>query len=229
MMQHFAIDQLAEYGAVDVADAESVINPSWREQNRTRNSLQNKLRYQRARFTEMEMHPENEADRDRYDKWFNKKAKLLEEIENNEHVLMELKVNLKATSKRITWGELDKEDQFQRLLPGRKRFIDTVKMIAYRAETAMAGLLISPTVDFAAARALLQNLFVTETDILPDPEKKVLLVRIHNASRPAANRALEQLMVKLNEAEIKYPGTDLQVVYKIRGDGRGQKNHEGVS
>ena len=53
-------------------------------------------------------------------------------------------------------------------------------------------------------------------------------VRIH-ASRPAANRALEELMVKLNEAEIKYPGTDLQVVYKIRGDGRGQKNPEGVS
>ena len=71
----------------------------------------------------------------------------------------------------------------------------------------MAGLLISPTVDFAAARTLLQNLFVTEADILPDPEKKVLLVRVHNASRPAANRALQQLMVKLNEAEMKYPGT----------------------
>ena len=163
------------------------------------------------------------------DKWFNKKAKLLEEIENNEHVLTEVKVNLKATSKRITWGELDKEDQFQRLLPGRKRFIDTVKMIAYRAETAMAGLLISPTVDFAAARALLQNLFVTEADILPDPEKKVLLVRVHNASRPAANRALQQLMVKLNEAEMKYPGTDLQIVYEIRGDGRGHEHHEGVN
>ena len=229
MMQHFTIDQLAEYGTVDVADTERVINPSWRAQNRTRNSLQNKLRYQRARFTEMEMHPENEADQDRYDKWFNKKAKLFEAIENNEHELKELKINLKATSKHITWGELDKEDQFQRLLPGRKRFIDTVKMIAYRAETAMAGLLISPTVDFAAARTLLQNLFVTEADILPDPEKKVLLVRVHNASRPAANRALQQLMVKLNEAEMKYPGTDLQIVYEIRGDGRGHEHHEGVN
>ena len=28
MMQHFTIDQLAEYGTVDVADTERVINPS---------------------------------------------------------------------------------------------------------------------------------------------------------------------------------------------------------
>ena len=229
MMQHFAIDQLAEYGTVDVVDTESVMNPSWREQNRTRNSLQSKLRYQRARFAEMEMHPESEVDQKRYDKWFDNKANLLEVIENNEQELKVLKVNLKATSKRITWGELEKEDQFQRLLPGRKRFIDTVKMIAYRAETAMAGLLVSATVDFAAARTLLQNLFVTEADILPDPEKKILHVRIHNASRPAANRSLKELIVKLNEAEMKYPGTDMLLVYEIRGDGRGAEKHDGIN
>jgi len=34
--------------------------------------------------------------------------------------------------------------KFHRLLPGRKRLIDTVRMIAYRGETAMAGLLLGP-------------------------------------------------------------------------------------
>jgi hypothetical protein len=72
-------------------------------------------------------------------------------------------------------------------------------------------------VDFTAARSLLQDLFVSEADILPDSEKKLLLVRVHSAPRPAANRSLEQLFAKLNEAQVQYPGTDLRLVYELRG------------
>jgi hypothetical protein len=107
--------------------------------------------------------------------------------------------------------------------------MDTVRMIAYRAETAMAALLVSSTVDLAAARCLLQNLFANEADILPDPENKLLLVRIHSASRPAANRSLEQFIAKLNEAQVEYPGTDLRLVYEIRGGSGDQGSPEGVS
>ena len=84
--------------------------------------------------------------------------------------------------------------------------MDTVRMIAYRAETAMMGLITGPTVNPPAARRLLQDLFVTEVDILPDQKKKQLTVRAHNASRPAANRALMQLFEHLNEAGVKFPG-----------------------
>ena len=86
----------------------------------------------------------------------------------------------------------------------------------------MAPLLVSSTVDFAAARTLLQNLFVTEADILPDTENKRLLVRVHSASRPAANRSLEQLLAELNEAQVECPGTDLRLVYELRGSQAGE-------
>ena len=60
MMQHFDIDVLLEYGATEFPDTEKVVNPTWRQLERSRNSLQNKLRYRRARFAEMTMHPETE-------------------------------------------------------------------------------------------------------------------------------------------------------------------------
>ena len=60
MMQHFDIDVLLEYGVTEFPDTEKVINPTWRQLDRSRNSLQNKLRYRRARFAEMTMHPETE-------------------------------------------------------------------------------------------------------------------------------------------------------------------------
>lgn len=90
-------------------------------------------------------------------------------------------------------------------------------MIAYRSETAMVGLLKGPGVDSAGARRLLQDLFVTEADILPDPDAKTLRVRVHTASRPAATRALTILFNQLNEAEVQYPGTNMNLVYELGG------------
>jgi hypothetical protein len=215
MMEHFSIDLLQEYGTEEFPDTEQVINPAWRILEKTRNSIQNKLRYRQARFAEMIMHPLTKDNTVRYEKWVNKKAHLLEEAEQYESELSEIKVKIKATSKHITWEELENQDKFFHLLPGRKRFMDTVKMIAYRAETSMAGILKSSTVDMAAARRLLQDLYVTEADILPDPKNKILTVRVHNASRPAANEALNRLFKELNSAQIYYPGTEMKMKYVL--------------
>lgn len=215
MMHHFAIDLLAEYGIEDLPANKKVVNPAWRALNKQRNSLQNKLRYRQARFAEMTIHPKAKENTKRYQGWVQKKANLFEEIQHVEHKLSELKAEIKATPHYITWEELEEIDTFQQLVPGRKRLLDTIKMIAYRAETAMTGLLTGPTVDTPAARRLLQDLFVTEADIFPDAENKVLRIQVHGASRPAANRSIRSLFAKLNEAEIIYPGTDMRLIYHL--------------
>jgi len=215
MKQHFEIDMLCEYGVVEFPATERVVNPRWRELDRCRNQLQTRVRNRRARFAEMTMHPESETRPEKYQQWLSKKSALLEEIEQHEHQLEGLKSELKQTPKHITWGQLEDKDKFNRLLPGRKRLVDTVRMIAYRSETAMAGLLISPKVNMSDARALLQALFVTDADILPDTENNILRVRIHNASSPAANRNLLPLFEELNKAEVQYPGTNLRLAYEI--------------
>jgi len=215
MSQHFAIDRLAEYGTEDFPDTEQVVNPTWRELDKTRQTLVSKLRYRQARFTEMTLHPQAEDDPAKYPKWQQQKVDLRTQIEHFEQQLNTVKATLKQTPKHITWSELQDADKFRRLLPGRKQFIDTVRMIAYRAETAMVGLLTGPAVDAAAARGLLQDLFVTEADMLPEPEKHLLRIRIHGASTPAANRALLRLIEQLNAAEMLYPGTDLRLTYEL--------------
>ena len=228
MMHHFAIDLLAEYSTEDLPADEKVVNPAWRTLNKRRNSLQSKLRYRQARFAEMTIHPKVEGETRKYRDWLQKKADLLEEIHHLEHELGGIKADLKETSRHITWDDLEGDDKFQQLAPGRKHLLDTIKMIAYRAETAMTGLLTAPTVDTPAARRLLQNLFATEADILPDAEKKLLRIKVHGASRPAANRSLQSLFAQLNEAEVQYPGTDMKLVYELGGAG-GQKSDFGVT
>jgi len=217
MMHHFAIDLLAQYSTEDLLEDEKVVNPTWRILNKKRYSLQSKLRYRQARFAEMTMHPKVDENTKRYRAWLQKKANLLEEIQHWERELTKIKASIKETPNHITWGDLEGDDKFQQFVPGRKHLLDTIKMIAYRAETAMTDLLTGPTVDTPAARRLLQDLFATEADILPDPEKKILRIKVHGASRPAANRSLELLFDQLNETAIRYPGTDMKLVYEIGG------------
>ncbi|WP_157237963.1 putative transposase [Desulfobacter curvatus] len=122
---------------------------------------------------------------------------------------------IKKTPKHITWEKLEEQDKFFHLLPGRKRLMDTIKMIAYRAETSMSGILKNSTLDMAASRRLLQDLYVTEADILPDAKNNVLTVKVHNASKPAANEALKRLFKELNASEIHYPGTEMRIKYVL--------------
>ncbi len=74
MMQHFAIDLLAEYGVEDLPANKILVNPTWRELTKKRNSLQSKLRYRQARFAEMTIHPKTEENTKRYKDWLQKKA-----------------------------------------------------------------------------------------------------------------------------------------------------------
>ena len=79
----------------------------------------------------------------------------------------------------------------------------------------MTQLVKGDVVDMAAAHRLMQNLFIASVDIFPDEENNQLKIKIHGASRPAANRKIQQLVDVLNEADIEYPGTKLKLRYAL--------------
>jgi len=223
MMEHFAIDILNEYALDDLPDTEQVVNPLWRNLNRQRNSVQSKLKTRQVRFAELTLHPASQDEPSKLALWEKRKAKLLEEIQGFERDIADLKARLKDTDKHIQWDQLDEQDRFKKPSVGRKRLMDSIRMIAYRAETAMSALITGPTIDTAAARRLLQDLFSTEADIFPDHENRRLLVSVHRGSRPAADQALAKLFEHLNAAAIIYPGTDLRLVYDFVGSHKSKK------
>ncbi len=217
MMEHFAIDILNEYSLEDLPDTERVVNPLWRDLTRQRNSVQSRLKTRQVRFAELTLHPASKNEPVMLARWEKRKAAILEEIHGFDRDLAALKARLKDTPKHIQWDQLDEQDSFKKPAVGRKRLMDSIRMIAYRAETAIAALITGPTIDTAAARRLLQDLFVTDADIFPDHENRRLLVRLHHGSRPAADQATAKLLEHLNAAEIIYPGTDLRLVYDFVG------------
>ena len=216
MMEHFAIDLLNEYRTEEIPETKRpVVNPKWRELDRRRRSVKSKLTHQQARFAALTLHPE--SDEAAQAKWEKRKAELVEAIEQFENQLTAITLKLKATPGHLAWDELPETDRFQRLAPSRKQLVDTVKMIAYRAETAMASIVREVLARTDDARSLLRDLFRSAADLLPDLEQRRLRVSVHPMSNPRSNRAIAHLLDHLNAAEFTYPGTNLRLVYSIAG------------
>jgi hypothetical protein len=217
MMEHFAIDLLNEYRTEEIPETKRpVVNPRWRELDRQKRSLKSKLTHRQARFAALTLHPQ--SDESARAKWEKQKAELVEAIEHLEHDLTDVNSQLSKTPSHLKWDQLPEAEKFQRLAPSRKQLIDTVKMIAYRAETAMACIVRQSLARTDDARSLLRDLFGSEADLLPDLEQRVLRVQVHPMSNPRSNRAIAHLLEQLNAAEFTYPGTELRLLYSIAAE-----------
>lgn len=74
-----------------------------------------------------------------------KKAALQEDIEALQAKLVALKASRKATDRHIAVKDLPDDQRFKQLSTHSKHFVDAIKMVAYRAETAMANFCASPS------------------------------------------------------------------------------------
>ena len=214
MMEHFAIDALNEYDTETIPGTnQPVVNPAWRELDRQCRSIKTKLTQHQARFAALTLHPNAEGMDIK--KWEKQKANLQEQIEHLEHELIALKGQTQSISKHLKWEDLPQEQKFERLAPSRKRLTDTVKMVAYRAETAMASIVREKLSHEDEARSLIRDLLRTDADIHPDEPAKVLQVRLHTLANPRSNSAVQHLLDHLNAAEFTYPGTNFRLSYSL--------------
>ena len=124
----------------------------------------------------------------------------------------------KATNRHITYNELPEAAQFDRLSTQSKHLVDTVKMIAYRAETAMALLLRPELARTDDARALLREIYRSPADLIPDPAQGTLTVALHHLASARSDQAARVLAGHLNQCEACYPGTTLRLHFKLVSD-----------
>jgi hypothetical protein len=147
-----------------------------------------------------------------------KKAALQETIEEMQATLADLKKTRKETVRHIRVQDLPEEDRFRKLSYYGKQFIDTIKMVAYRSETVMANCLhnILPRPD--EARALLQAIYKSEADLIPDYSQQTLTVCLHHSARHNSDLAIQALCKELNATETIFPRTNLRMIFKLGAD-----------
>lgn len=213
MRQHFGLDRLISYGTESVPDTTPVVNPAYRRLDGVIRKKTSRLSRVNAQFGTIGL--EGEIKPGKVEMYQRKKAELQNEAEHLREELTAAKAERKAVKRHITYGELPKEAQFERLAVSSKHMIDTVKMVAYRAETAMAHTLKEKMKRQDDARSLLQAIYNTEADLLPDVDVGILTVRLHHLPSRMQDEAVTYLCQELNATETVFPGTQLRMVYEL--------------
>ena len=144
-----------------------------------------------------------------------KKANLKDEIDALQAQMIELKANRKATDRHIEVKDLPPDQRFAQLSTNSKHFVDAIKMVAYRAETAMANFLRESMARVDEARTLLRSIYRSEADLIPDYKSHTLTVRLHHLTYNRSDQSAALLCEELNQTETVLPKTNLRMIFEI--------------
>ena len=213
MREHFGLDALVQYGTEEIPATVTVVNPAWRELNRQVRQKQAECKSLQKLQQDVGLtQPLSEAAVHQYQQH---QGELQARFEQLQPALKQLQQQRKETARQIPVKDLPEPDRFTQLRTERKYFLDTIKMIAYRAETSMAATVREELARSDDARSLLRQIYNTEVDLIPDPEAKTLTVRLHHLTQAAHDAAARHLCDELTATETIFPGTDLRLVYTL--------------
>ncbi len=212
MRHEFALDHLPTT-AVEPADQErSVPNPALKKIRRELEQIKGQLtKAEQAYGKKAHDNPEHKRRTVRGFKISH--AELGREIKKLRKASQRLQAEIKALPSRVPLREVMNGEPVVRLERDRKTITDTLKMVAYRAETQLANL-VGPLLLYRKdeARKFMRQVFELAADLLPDHEQGILLVRLHSMTTPRDNRALAALCGVLNDLRVRYPGTKLRLL-----------------
>lgn len=213
MREHYNLDRLVDYNLDKIPETTRLVNPTYREMGSV-------LRRQQGRMTRLlaefgAIHLDGEIGPKKVEMYQLQKANLHEEINTMKNDIERLKSKRKEIPSHITMGTLPQEKQFSRLATKTKQLIDTIKMIAYRAETIMVNVLREKMSRHDDARSLIRGIYTNAADLIPDTQAKTLTIQLHTMANQSSDTVLKYLCEEMNATETIFPGTDLQLIYKI--------------
>ena len=163
---NYGLDRLADYRTEEITDPIQVVNPAYRALDSQVRSANGKLSRMLAQFGGLNIEATIEAGK--MEPFLAAKSTLHEQIEGITTDIAKLKAERKATAHYVKIQDLPEADRFRKLASASKHFIDTIKIVAYRAECAMTNIVREFMPKSDQARALISTLHATEADILPD-------------------------------------------------------------
>lgn len=213
MREHYGLDRLVAYGTEGIPETTRVVNPVYRRLEGELRKVRGLVQRAQAKFGALtltgELEPGPVAEYEQ------RKAGVYEQMTQLGARLAHLKAERKQVARHVPVGELPAEERFERLKVHSKHLIDTIKLVAYRAETAMAQTLREEMARGDDARSLLRALYTTEADLVPDEAAGTLTVRLHHLANRASDTAVRYLCTELTDTETVFPGTNLRLVYEL--------------
>jgi DNA-binding CsgD family transcriptional regulator len=212
MTQNYALDALVSYDLEPADPQREIANPAKtkvsseiRVLRKTLSDLHSKLGLLTSRSKE----PARAAVPN------SMRKTLSSQISKFERQILALKKKRSALPSRIKVGNLPPDSQF-RLETERKILTDTVKIIAYRVESALLGA-IRPYYSRSEheGRQLIQEIFQSSGDL--KVHRNTVTVTLEPLSSPHRTQVLIALCRHLTGHQCRYPGSNQQLTFQVRG------------
>jgi len=214
MMANYNFDQIIEYGTESIDPELKIVNPAYKKYGYQLKKLREKLSRRKAHLYNI-TNNQTELTIDQQKKSDTKSAQIvleIQQIEGQEKELIKLK---SEQTYYVKLKDMPPEQQYNKLKTQSKLLLNIIKMICYRAETAVANIVnetLSSKMD--EKRMLVKQIIQTPANILPDYQNNTLTITIHSMSNQRYNQAAQKLLEILNEAKAIFPGTELLMVFK---------------
>ncbi len=214
MIENFGLDTLVSYLKEKIDDTAMLVNPQYRNLEAQQRKLVSKLNVIKSKFASLILENTTIDDK-KMDYYIKKKTDLMEQIQHLVKEISEIKELKKTVSKKIIYAQLPESEKFTNAINERKHFLDTIKMIAYRSETAMANIIKTKMSNPDHARVLLRQIYTSDANLKPDYQTKQLVVELHRFNTRYEDKIVEFLCEELNKTETVFSGTDLTLFYKL--------------
>src|ERR1035437_780560 len=155
MRQHYGLDALVEHGTEAMPDTAFTVNPARRKLEAEVKQKNAEVKRSQAQLNAASL--EQSISESAVTEYQLQQGQLKEQVENLQKELEALKVQRSATVKHVLVKDLPEEFRFTRLRTERKYFLDTIKMISYRAEVSMASIVREKLARNDDAHALLRD------------------------------------------------------------------------
>ncbi len=214
MVQDYEFDKVMEYGTEPVDPSRTVVNPPYTKLTNELAKLREKQNRLKAKFYKI-LDENLNNNIDTMKKQVHEQADLQEEIQAYQQQIDKKSKDRKKIDHHIKIKDMSDDERYNKLKTESNLFINTIKMIAYRAETAVVNLLAPYYVNNDKdGRMLAKQIIGSDADLIPNYLNKTLTVRIHSLSSPRANRAVNKLCRLLNDTETLFPNTNLILRYE---------------
>jgi hypothetical protein len=174
MVQDYELDRSVEYGVEEVNQEMQIVNPSYKILTYRIKKLREKAARTEAKlFNEIENNLD--CDIDALKQHIEKQSSLHETSSTYESEIKSLQKDRKETPYYIKVKDMPQESKFNKLKTESKLFMFAIRMICYRAETAVANILaLHYSRSDEEIRMLVKEIIKSDADMIPDYDSKLI-------------------------------------------------------
>jgi hypothetical protein len=214
MISDYDFDKIIQYGVETINPETKIVNPEYKKLNYQLKKIREKISRKRAKFFEIAKQV-IEKTIDELPKLTQQKSKYMEEIEEMEVEEKNYILRRSQTPYHIKLSQMEETKIMNKLKTESKLLMNVIKMICYRAETAVANILEEKLKrGDQEKRMLVKQIIKTPVDLIPDKKNNVLNITLYSLSSNRYNQAVFNLIDILNETETIFPGTNMKMVFK---------------